>query len=119
MSAGPSITYKLKWFIPNELVDNIRGVERTYRISVEFRRPVKVGRLQLKLPLRRGMRTDDAESHQNLIYRLNRHIGKDQQLGIQTMKDLTETPVSGEPLEESELTIAVPPFQRPIVRRLD
>jgi hypothetical protein len=32
----------------------------------------QVGRLLLKLPLRKGMRTDDAESHQNLIFRLNR-----------------------------------------------
>ncbi len=31
----------------------------------------------LKLPLRKGMRTDDAEAHKNLIFRLNRHIGKD------------------------------------------
>jgi hypothetical protein len=34
----------------------------------------QVGRLLLKLPLRKGMRTDDAESHQSLIFRLNRWV---------------------------------------------
>lgn len=38
-----TFTYKLKWHIPNDLVDNIRGVERTYRISIEFRKLVQVG----------------------------------------------------------------------------
>ncbi len=41
-ASGATATYKLKWVIPNELVDNVRGVERSHRISVEFRRPVKV-----------------------------------------------------------------------------
>ena len=36
-------TYKVKWIIPNDLVDNIRGVERTYRVSVEYRKVVQVG----------------------------------------------------------------------------
>lgn len=51
-------TYKLKWAIPNELVDNIRGVERTYRVSIEYRRPWQVGCtaavLQGRRLLRRG-----------------------------------------------------------------
>lgn len=76
LAGGPALTYKLKWFVANELVDNIRGVERSYRLSVEFRRPLRLGRLHLNLPLRHGMRADDAEGHRALIFRLNRHIGK-------------------------------------------
>jgi len=42
-AVGPgahSTTYKLKWYIPNELVDNVRGVERTFRVSIEVRSSV-------------------------------------------------------------------------------
>ncbi|KAL6762637.1 hypothetical protein V8C86DRAFT_613868 [Haematococcus lacustris] len=85
-------TYRLKWFVASEQVDNVRGVERSFRISVEYRMPVKVGRLLLKLPLRKGMRTDDAESHQNLIYRLNRHIGKEHGNTLSLQQDIARGP---------------------------
>ncbi|GFH31936.1 hypothetical protein HaLaN_31070, partial [Haematococcus lacustris] len=29
------------WFVASEQVDNVRGVERSFRISVEYRMPVK------------------------------------------------------------------------------
>ena len=42
-SGGASaVTYKVKWIIPNHLVDNIRSVEKTYRISIEYRKPISV-----------------------------------------------------------------------------
>ncbi len=34
-----------QWYISTEQVDNVRGVERTYRISIEYRKPVQVRRL--------------------------------------------------------------------------
>jgi hypothetical protein len=77
-TSSAATLYKLKWLIPNELIDNVRGVERTFRVSIEYRKPCVVGQLKLKLPLRRGMRTDDAEAHQALIYRLNQHLGHEQ-----------------------------------------
>ena len=40
-----SVTYKIKWIIQNSLVDNIRGVEKTYRISIEYRKPISVRRI--------------------------------------------------------------------------
>eukprot|EP00798_Chlamydomonas_sp_ICE-L_P003801 gene3801-13870_t len=33
--------------------------------------------LSLNLPVRKGLRCNDEESHRSLIYRLNRHMGKD------------------------------------------
>ena len=36
------MTYRVKWIVPNHLVDNIRGVEKTYRISIEYRKPISV-----------------------------------------------------------------------------
>jgi hypothetical protein len=41
--SSQSVTYKLKWCIATDQVDNVRGVERTYRISIEYRKPVQVG----------------------------------------------------------------------------
>ena len=41
-TASVSVTYKVKWVIPNELIDNIRSVENTYRISIEYRLPISV-----------------------------------------------------------------------------
>lgn len=37
-----SATVRVKWYIPNELVDNIRGVEKTYRITIDYRKPLSV-----------------------------------------------------------------------------
>lgn len=71
-----AVTYKVKWLIPNEHIDNIRGVEKSFRISIEYRRPIQLGQFVLKVPLRQGMRTTSSESHRNLILRLNRHIGR-------------------------------------------
>ncbi|MEW5296934.1 MAG: hypothetical protein WDW36_000180 [Sanguina aurantia] len=72
----PAVTYKVKWLIPNEHIDNIRSVEKSFRISIEYRRPIQLGHFVLKVPLRQGMRTTSSESHRNLILRLNRHIGR-------------------------------------------
>ncbi len=36
----------------------------------------RLGRFSLKLPLHKGMRCASAEGHRNLIFRLNRHIGR-------------------------------------------
>jgi hypothetical protein len=74
-TSGLSVTYRVKWILRNDHIDNIRGLERGYTISVEYHQPVKLGKLSLKLPLRRGMRASTAEGHKNLIFRLNRHIG--------------------------------------------
>ncbi|GIL71927.1 hypothetical protein Vretifemale_2372 [Volvox reticuliferus] len=71
-----SVTYRVKWMIRNDHIDNIRGLDRGYAVSVEYHKPVKLGRLSLKLPLHRGMRTATAEGHKDLIFRLNRHIGR-------------------------------------------
>ncbi|GLI64033.1 hypothetical protein VaNZ11_007171 [Volvox africanus] len=71
-----SVTYRVKWIIRNDHIDNIRGLDRGYAVSVEYHKPVKLGRLSLKLPLHRGMRTATAEGHKDLIFRLNRHIGR-------------------------------------------
>ncbi|MEW5315922.1 MAG: hypothetical protein WDW38_007319 [Sanguina aurantia] len=71
-----AVTYKVKWLIPNEHIDNIRSVEKSFRISIEYRRPIQLGHFVLKVPLRQGMRTTSSESHRNLILRLNRHIGR-------------------------------------------
>ncbi|EFJ52490.1 hypothetical protein VOLCADRAFT_102987 [Volvox carteri f. nagariensis] len=75
-SGAFSVTYRVKWIIRNDHIDNIRGVDRNYAVSVEYHKPVKLGRLSLKLPLHRGMRTTTAEGHKDLIFRLNRHIGR-------------------------------------------
>jgi hypothetical protein len=40
--SSQSVTYKIKWCIATDQVDNVRGVERTYRISIEYRKPVQV-----------------------------------------------------------------------------
>ena len=37
-----TVTYKVKWIVPNHLVDNIRGVEKSYKISIEYRKPISV-----------------------------------------------------------------------------
>ncbi len=111
----PVVTYRLKWFIRNDLVDNIRGVERTYRVSIEFRKHIRLGGLVLKLPLRAGMRTDDAESHQNLIYRLNRHIGKRQASYLQGGGSAAGGGRGGGgEVDDLGLTIAVPPATPPV-----
>ena len=41
-STETAVTYKVKWIVQNSLVDNIRGVEKTYRISIEYRKPISV-----------------------------------------------------------------------------
>ncbi|GLC57723.1 hypothetical protein PLESTB_001257700 [Pleodorina starrii] len=75
-SGAFSVTYRVKWIIPNGHIDNIRGLDRGYAVSVEYHKPVKLGRLSLKLPLHKGMRTATAEGHKDLIFRLNRHMGR-------------------------------------------
>eukprot|EP00798_Chlamydomonas_sp_ICE-L_P005982 gene5982-5274_t len=40
---GVSVTYKVKWVLGNSLIDNIRSVERSYRISVEYRKAASGG----------------------------------------------------------------------------
>ena len=40
--SASAVTYRVKWIVPNHLVDNIRGVEKTYRISIEYRKPISV-----------------------------------------------------------------------------
>lgn len=80
-SSTVSVTYRLKWIIRNNHIDNIRGLDRSYAVNVEYHKPVKLGRLSLKLPLHKGMRTATAEGHKDLIFRLNRHIGRSSNSG--------------------------------------
>lgn len=70
-----SVSYRVKWIIRNDRIDNVRSLDRGFTITVEYHTPVRLGRINLKLPLRRGMRAVTAEGHKNLIHRLNRHIG--------------------------------------------
>ncbi len=102
-------TYRLKWYLRNDLVDNVRGVERSFRISIKYRKVLRG--LMLELPLHHGMRTKDAETHQNLIYRLNRHIRDDHE---GTLQPGVSAPPERD--DDLDLTIAVPPAN--IVHRL-
>lgn len=117
MPSKQATTYKLKWYIPNHLVDNVRGVERTYRVSIEYRHPLNVGSGKtLKLPLRKGMRTDDSESHQALIHRLNRHIGKDHKAAGKQMRLISQHQThrhGGSAIEDLTIALAPPPSSQP------
>ena len=42
LAALQSVTYRIKWIVCNQLIDNIRGVEKTLRIMVEYHWPFKV-----------------------------------------------------------------------------
>lgn len=42
---------QIKWTVPNECIDNIRGLERNFNIAVEYHKPLRLGRFSIKLPL--------------------------------------------------------------------
>ncbi|KAG1651847.1 hypothetical protein FOA52_002723, partial [Chlamydomonas sp. UWO 241] len=80
-SEGEVVTYKVKWFIPNAVVDNIRSIENTCRITIDYRKPISFGRsLQFRLPLKKGMRCGNDEAHRSLIFRLNLHLTRRKEL---------------------------------------
>lgn len=84
-SSSASTTYKVKWVIPNDLVDNIRSVEDTFRITIDYRRPISVSclgkTLSLRLPLRKGLRCSNMEGHRSLIFALNAHVQRSDRAG--------------------------------------
>ncbi len=38
---GVTVTYRVKWVLRNENVDNIRGMDRGYNINVEYHLPMR------------------------------------------------------------------------------
>lgn len=108
-TGGLLVTYRVKWILRNDHIDNIRGLERGYTISVEYHQPVKLGKLSLKLPLRKGMRTSTAEGHKNLIFRLNRHIGHSSS-GSRNFGSLAAGTAAsaGAPVDVQDLSIMAP-----------
>lgn len=73
---GQQVTYTVRWVLACSAVDHVRGAEESLRIILEYHRPLRLGSLELKLPLHHSLRAANPDLYQRLIKRISRHIGE-------------------------------------------
>lgn len=72
---GAAVTnYSLKWFLANETVLHVHGSDASWRIYLHSHRPVKLGRMVIKVPLKKSIRCCSSEVFQRLVFDINSHV---------------------------------------------
>lgn len=67
-------TYKLKWYLKNEQVMHVHGSDISWRVHIESHKPVKFGKMVLKMPVKKSIRCSSGEVFQQLIVHISSHV---------------------------------------------
>jgi hypothetical protein len=68
--------YSMRWYLPYEAVDHVRGAEDALRLVLEYRQKLVLAGLQMTLPLHHSLRCANPDVYQRVIKTVSRHLGK-------------------------------------------
>ena len=67
--------YSMRWYLPYDVVDHVRGAEDALRLVLEYRQKLVLAGLQMTLPLHHSLRCANPDVYQRVIKTVSRHLG--------------------------------------------
>jgi hypothetical protein len=71
---GAGWDYRAKWTLERDLIVHVRGSEDSLQLSIEYQRPMRAGRFQVNLPLRKGMRCANRDAYHKVVASISRAV---------------------------------------------